>query len=80
MINLKTKENFISQVLIKDAQLFENVKFSFKMQIVNERIIILYDTQKLLITIISNFKHCKNNRCQFYVVNMRDYDMILRFS
>ena len=80
MINLKAKKNFISQALIKNAQLFENVEFSLKMQIVNERIIILYDTQKFSIVMINNFKHCKNNRCQFYAVNMRDYDIMLKFS
>ena len=80
MINLKTKKNFISQVLIKDAQLFKNVKFSLKMQIMNERTIILYDIQKLLIAMIDNFKHRKNDRCQFYIVNMRDYDIILKLS
>ena len=33
------------------------------MQIVNERIVILYNTQKLLIAMIDNFKHRKNDRC-----------------
>ena len=80
MINSETKENFISQTLIKNVQLFENVKFSLKMQIVNKRIVISYDTQKFLIAMINNFKHRKNDRYQFYVVNMRDYDMILKFS
>ena len=80
MINSEAEENFISQILIKDAQLFENVEFSLKMQIVNKCIIILYNTQKLLIAIIDNFEHRKNDRCQFYVVNMRDYDMILKLS
>ena len=80
MINSKTKKNFISQALIKDAQLFKNVEFSLKMQIINKRIVILYDTQKFLITMINNFKHRKNDRCQFYAINMRDYDMILKFS
>ena len=50
------------------------------MQIVNKRIIISYDTQKFLIAMINNFKHRKNDCCQFYAVNMRDYDMILKFS
>ena len=45
----------------------------------NERIVILYDTQKLLIAMINNFEHRKNDRCQFYVINMRDYNMILKF-
>ena len=76
----KNKKNFISQILIKDAQLFKNVEFSLKMQIINERIIILYDTQKFSIMIIDNFKYRKNDYCQFYAVNMRDYDMILKFS
>ena len=30
LINSEAKENFISQVLIKDAQLFKNVEFSLK--------------------------------------------------
>ena len=67
------------QALIKNAQLFENVEFSLKMQIMNKRIVISYDTQKLLIAMIDNFKHRKNDRYQFYVVNMQDYDMILKF-
>ena len=80
MINLKAEENFISQTLIKNAQIFENVKFSLKMQIVNERIIILYDTQKFLIAMIDNFEHRKDDCCQFYVVNIQNYDIILKFS
>ena len=80
MINSKAKENFISQILIKDAQLFENIKFSLKMQIMNKRIVILYNMQKLLIAIINNFKHYKNDRCQFYAVNIQDYNMILKLS
>ena len=46
----------------------------------NERIVILYNTQKFSITMIDNLKHRKDNRCQFYAVNMRNYDMILEFS
>ena len=63
LIRLKAKKNFISQTLIKDAQLFKNVEFSLKMQIVNERIIISYNTQKLSIIIIDNFEYRKNDRC-----------------
>ena len=80
MIDSKTEKNFISQTLIKDAQLFENVEFSLKMQIMNERIVISYDTQKFSITIIDSFEHRKNDCCQFYVINMRDYNMILKLS
>ena len=48
------------------------------MQAVNERIVILYNTQKFSIAIIDNFKYRKNNCCQFYIINMQDYDMILK--
>ena len=78
MINSKAEENFISQTLIKDAQLFESVEFLLQMQIVNERTVISYDTQKFSIAMIDSLKHRKNNRCQFYVVNMQDYDIILK--
>ena len=48
------------------------------MQIINKYIIILYDMQKFLIIMIDNFEHRKNNRCQFYVINMRDYNILLK--
>ena len=35
------------------------------MQIVNERIVILYDMQKFSIAMINNFKHYKDDCCQF---------------
>ena len=44
LINSEIKKNFISQALIKNAQLFENIEFSLKMQIINKRIVISYDT------------------------------------
>ena len=78
LIDSEIKKNFISQALIKNAQLFENVEFLLKMQIVNKRIVISYNTQKLLIAIIDNHEHHKDDRCQFYAVNMRDYNMILK--
>ena len=66
--------------MIKDVQLFKNVEILLKMQIVNKYIIISYDTQKFLIAIIDNHKYRKNDRCQFYAVNMQNYDMILKLS
>ena len=29
---------------------------------------------------IDNLKHRKNDYCQFYAVNIQDYDMILKLS
>ena len=78
LINSEAEENFISQTLIKDAQLFKNAEFLLKIQVVNKRTVTSYDTQKLLIVMIDNFKHRKDDRCQFYAVNMRDYNMILK--
>ena len=46
----------------------------------NERTVISYDTQEFSIAIIDSFEHRKDDRCQFYAVNMRDYNMILKFS
>ena len=78
MIDSKAEENFISQILIKDAQLFESAEFLLQVQIVNKCIVISYDTQKFSIALIDNFEFRKDDRCQFYAVNMRDYDMILK--
>ena len=46
----------------------------------NKHILISYDTQKLSIALIDNFELCKNDCCQFYTVNIQDYDMILKLS
>ena len=80
LINSKAKNNFISQTLIKNAQLFESDEFSLKMQIVKKRIIISYNTQKFSIIMIDNFKYRKNDCCYFYVMSIRDYNMILKLS
>ena len=46
----------------------------------NERIVISYNTQKLLIVLINNFELRKNDRCQFYAIDIRNYNIILGLS
>jgi len=75
-INLKVKKNFISQFFVKDAQLFEDIFLLLQMQVVNNRIIVLYKIQKLFIAIVNNKEIRKSNCSKFYVVNIQSYKII----
>jgi len=79
-INLRVKENFISQFFVKDAQLFEDIFSLLQVQVVNNRIVVLYKTQKLSIAIINSEKTRKSDRFKFYIVDMREYKIILELS
>jgi len=68
LINLKAKENFISQFFIKDAQLFKDISFLLQVQVVNNCIVVLYRTQELSIAIVNSKEICKSNRFKFYIV------------
>jgi len=80
LINLKTKENFILQFFVKDAQLFENIFSLLQVQIVNNRIVVSYKTQKLSIAIVNSEKNRKSDCFEFYVVNIQEYKIILELS
>jgi len=43
-INLETKKNFILQFFIKDTQLLEDISSLLQVQIINNRIVVLYKT------------------------------------
>ncbi len=80
LINLEVKENFISQFFIKDVQLFKDIFFLLQIKIVNNRIIVLYKTQKLFITIVNSEEIRKSNCFEFYIINMQKYKIILKLS
>jgi len=77
-INLRVKKNFISQFFIKDAQLFKDIFWLLQMQVVNNRIIALYKTQKLFNAIINNKEIHKSDRFKFYIVNIQNYKIIFK--
>jgi len=80
LINLKVKENFVSQFFVKNAQLFKDISFLLQIQIVNNRIIVLYKTQELFIAIINSEEIRKSDRFKFYIVNMQKYKIIFELS
>ena len=49
-----------------------------QMRIIDDRIVIFYKTQKLLITLIDNINARKNDCFKFYTINIREYDIILK--
>ena len=77
-INLKIKENFISQFFVKDAQLLKNISLLLQIQIVNNCIVVLYRIQKLSIAIVDSKKICKSNCSKFYIVNIQDYKITFK--
>ncbi len=50
------------------------------MQTINDRTIILYNTQRLAITIMNNEAKLMSNYFKFYVVDMRNYEIIFELS
>jgi len=76
LINLKTKENFVSQFFIKDAQLFKNIFSLLQVQIVNNCIVVLYRTQELSIAIINSEEIYKSNCFEFYIIDIQEYKII----
>ena len=49
-----------------------------QMRAINDRTVIFYKTQKLLITLINSVDVYKNDCFKFYEIDMRKYDMILK--
>jgi len=80
LINLRVKENFISQFFIKDTQLFKDIFSLLQVQVVNNRIIVLYKTQKLLIAIVNSEEICKSNCFKFYVIDIQKYEFFFKLS
>jgi len=80
LINLEIKENFISQSFIKDAQLFKDIFSLLQVQIVDNRIVVLYKTQELSIAIVNSKEIRKSNCFEFYVIDMQKYEIILELS
>ncbi len=75
-INLEAKENFILQFFVKDAQLLKDIFLLLQVQVVNNRIVVLYKIQKLSIAIINNKEIRKSDCSKFYIINMRNYKII----
>jgi len=80
LINLKTKENFISQFFIKDAQLLEDISSLLQVQVIDSCIVALYKTQELFIAIVNSKEIRKSDRFKFYIINMQKYKIIFELS
>jgi len=80
LINLKTKENFISQFFIKDAQLLEDISSLLQVQVIDSCIVDLYKTQELFIAIVNSKEIRKSDRFKFYIINMQKYKIIFELS
>ena len=78
-INFKTKINFVSQFLIKNIQLKKNIVANELIEIINKYIIRIYDKHIFDIFINDSQKMFENFKCEFYVVNMQSYNIILSY-
>ena len=79
-INFKAKANFVSQFLIKNVQLKKNIVANELVKIINEYIIRIYNKHIFDIFINDSQEMFENFECEFYVVNIQDYNMILSYS
>ena len=79
-INFEAKVNFVSQFLIKNIQLKKNTVANELIEIINKYVIRIYDKHTFDIFINDSQKMFKNFECEFYVVNIQNYDIILSYS
>ena len=80
LIDFETKINFVSQFLIKNAQLKKDTVASELIEVINKHVIRTYDKHTLNIFINNSQKIFENFECEFYVMNMQGYNIILSYS
>ena len=81
LIDSDVEFNFVSQILIKNAQLKTDiVTDDLFVEAVNEHIMRFYEFHELSVQLRDSTKKNESMNIEFHVVNMRDYDMILDFS
>ena len=78
LINSEAKANFVSQFLIKNAQLKENTVASELIEIIDEYVIRIYGRHTFDMS-IDDSQRMSNLECEFHAVNMQGYNMILNY-
>ena len=79
-LNSSAKSNFISQFLIKNAQLLENIVIDILIKTINNHVIRSYEQYIIDIVLIDNHEIREKQKYEFHVVNLRNYDIILKYS
>ena len=80
LINSEAKTNFVSQFLIKNAQLEKNTVANELIETINKHVIRTYDKHTLDMFINDSQKMFENLKCEFHAVNMQNYNIILGYS
>ena len=79
-INFKAKINFVSQFLIKNVQLKKNIVASELIETINKHVIRIYNKHTFDIFINDSQKIFENFKCEFYAMNIQNYNIILNYS
>ena len=79
LIDFKTKVNFISQSLIKNVQLKKNIVIDEFVKMVDNYVIRIYNKHIVDMFIDNLHKVFKNFECEFYVININNYNIILNY-
>ena len=82
LIDFDVETNFISQIFVKQAQLFEFKKITSQhVEAVDDRVIQMYEHhENVHIMTRDNEEHAKKQNVDFWAIDMREYDIILEYS
>ena len=79
-IDFEAETNFVLQFLIKNVQLKENIVADELVEIINKHVIRIYDKHTFDMSIDDSQKVFEDFECEFHVVDMQGYNIILGYS
>ena len=80
LININNEKIFMSQSFIKNAQILEFKYTIIMMRVIDDYKIFSYDVYDLAFSLVDNEKRRQKRTLKTYIINMREYDLILDYS
>ena len=80
LININNEKIFISQSFIKNTQILEFKYATIMMRVIDDYKIFFYNVYDLAFSLADNEKRKQKRILKMYIVNMREYDLILNYS
>ena len=80
LININNEEIFMSQSFVKNAQILEFKHATIMIYVINDYKIFFYNIYDLAFFFVDNEKKTQKRILKAYIINMREYDLILGYS
>ena len=79
LININNEKIFMSQSFIKNAQISELKYTIIMMRVIDDYKIFFYDVYDLAFSFVDNEKRRQKRILKTYIINIREYDLILDY-